>query len=225
MPVQTVEKGQVFNLQGGPLCLPGGEDEGANVETLSAGKTIKVYESQFQLLNPNGSSRTITLPKITTPHHRERRGLFYFIKNTDSGAGALAIVDADAVAIVTIQKNETALVVSTGVTWRYFVFQSSENLSATYLPLAGGSMDDAANIATGTTTGSKLATNNTQKLGFWGATPVVQPSSSGEIVGSIGNGATNANHANYASNGNLGSTNMTHSDVVKVLKRAGLCPL
>lgn len=35
---------------------------------------------------------------------------------------------------------------------------------------------DAVNITLGTTTGSKLGANSTQKLGFWGATPVVQPS-------------------------------------------------
>lgn len=31
------------------------------------------------------------------------------------------------------------------------------------------------NIVLGTTTGTKLGTAATQKLGFWGATPVVQP--------------------------------------------------
>lgn len=33
---------------------------------------------------------------------------------------------------------------------------------------------EAANIATGTTTGTKFGTSNVQKLGWWGATPVVQ---------------------------------------------------
>jgi len=34
---------------------------------------------------------------------------------------------------------------------------------------------DALNIAVGTTTGTKIGTATTQKLGFWNATPVVQP--------------------------------------------------
>lgn len=34
---------------------------------------------------------------------------------------------------------------------------------------------EAANLVTGTTTGSKIGTATTQKLGFWNATPVVQP--------------------------------------------------
>ncbi len=44
-----------------------------------------------------------------------------------------------------------------------------------YLPLAGGTMDDAANVALGTTTGTKIGTAITQKLGFWNKAPVVQP--------------------------------------------------
>lgn len=34
---------------------------------------------------------------------------------------------------------------------------------------------DAVNVATGTTTGSKIGTATTQKISFWNATPVVQP--------------------------------------------------
>jgi len=45
-----------------------------------------------------------------------------------------------------------------------------------YLPTAGGKLADGGDVATGTVTGSRLATDPTQKLGFWGAAPVVQPS-------------------------------------------------
>jgi hypothetical protein len=37
------------------------------------------------------------------------------------------------------------------------------------------SLNDGSNIVLGTTTGSKLGTATTQKLGFYNATPVVQP--------------------------------------------------
>lgn len=40
---------------------------------------------------------------------------------------------------------------------------------------AGLSIVDANNIAVGSTTGTKIGTSNTQKLGFWNATPIVQP--------------------------------------------------
>ncbi len=61
-----------------------------------------------------------------------------------------------------------------------------------------------------------------QPLGFWGATPVVQPAGTGELVGIVGNAATNINATNMTSNGNTGSTNYSFNDVVKALKKAGL---
>lgn len=43
------------------------------------------------------------------------------------------------------------------------------------LALAGGTLTDGANIGVGSTTGTKIGTATTQKLGFFNATPVVQP--------------------------------------------------
>jgi hypothetical protein len=43
-----------------------------------------------------------------------------------------------------------------------------------YLPLSGGTLGDGANIALGTTTGTQIGTASSQKLGFWGATPVAR---------------------------------------------------
>lgn len=42
---------------------------------------------------------------------------------------------------------------------------------------------DAKNIAVGTTTGTKIATASTQKLGFFGVTPVVQPAAVADSTG------------------------------------------
>lgn len=39
---------------------------------------------------------------------------------------------------------------------------------------AGFTLGDSVNLVTGTTTGSQIATATTQKLGFYGVTPVVQ---------------------------------------------------
>jgi len=41
---------------------------------------------------------------------------------------------------------------------------------------------DAHNIATGSTTGTKIGTATTQKLGFWNATPIVQPASANQAA-------------------------------------------
>ena len=41
---------------------------------------------------------------------------------------------------------------------------------------------DAVDIATGTTTGTKIGTATTQKIGLWNATPVVQPAAVANIT-------------------------------------------
>lgn len=52
---------------------------------------------------------------------------------------------------------------------------------------AGGNLNmaDPANIVIGTSTGTKIATASSQKLGFFGVSPIIQPS--GDIVTALGN--------------------------------------
>lgn len=53
--------------------------------------------------------------------------------------------------------------------------------STVMLTLNGGlTMADATDIAVGTTTGTKIGTATTQKIGLWGVTPVVQPASANQ---------------------------------------------
>lgn len=49
---------------------------------------------------------------------------------------------------------------------------------------------DAKDVAVGTTTGSKIGTGATQKLGFFGATPVVQPAAAGQVALTDSSGGT-----------------------------------
>jgi len=49
---------------------------------------------------------------------------------------------------------------------------SAANLG--HLTVAGGTLSEGSNLAVGTTTGTKIGTATTQKLGFYNATPVVQ---------------------------------------------------
>lgn len=44
------------------------------------------------------------------------------------------------------------------------------------------SIADSVNIAVGTTTGTKIGTATAQKLGFWNATPVIQPAAAGQAA-------------------------------------------
>lgn len=43
-------------------------------------------------------------------------------------------------------------------------------------------MGDAQNLIFNTTTGTKIGTATTQKLGFWNVTPIVQPASANQVA-------------------------------------------
>lgn len=51
-------------------------------------------------------------------------------------------------------------------------------------------LDDAANIAVQTGTGTKIGTSTSQKLGFWNATPVVQPAGANQSALTDSTGGT-----------------------------------
>lgn len=80
---------------------------------------------------------------------------------------------------------------------------------------------EAYNFEFGTTTGSKFGTATTQKIGFWNATPVVQPSGTGETTGFTAGAGTNVTDQSTFT-GNVGATAYRISDVVKALKQIGL---
>jgi len=70
------------------------------------------------------------------------------------------------------------------------------------LTSAGGTLADAANIAIGTTTGTKFGTATTQKIGFYNATPVVQPSAVADLTTTFTENAVTANGSVTIANGN-----------------------
>ena len=55
------------------------------------------------------------------------------------------------------------------------------------LALAGGTLADAANIALGSTTGTKIGTATSQKMGFFNATPVVQQTATTDLGTALSN--------------------------------------
>lgn len=55
------------------------------------------------------------------------------------------------------------------------VADSGGNAKLNLSPTSGLTFSDAVDIVTGTTTGTKIGTGTTQKLGFWGKTPVSRP--------------------------------------------------
>lgn len=82
-------------------------------------------------------------------------------------------------------------------------------------------MQDGRNIQLATGTGTKIATGSTQKLGFFNATPIVQPSSTGETTGfTAGSGTAVRDDSIFT--GNTGSTAYRISDIIRHLKLLGL---
>ncbi len=70
-------------------------------------------------------------------------------------------------------------------------------------------------IVTDTTTGSKIATGNTQKLGFWNAAPISQPTTAVAAATRVGGGGTTLTDTDTFDG-------YTLAQVVKALRNAGL---
>ncbi len=81
---------------------------------------------------------------------------------------------------------------------------------------------NGAIVAGGVGSGLTFMSAANQKLGLWGATPIVQPAGTSELIGIVGNSATAANATNMTSNGNTGSAAYSLNDVVKAIKKVGL---
>lgn len=80
---------------------------------------------------------------------------------------------------------------------------------------------DGTDFIFNTTTGTKIGTSTSQKIAFYNSTPIIQPSSTGEINGFTAGAGTGVNDDSTFT-GNVGSTAYRISDIVKHLKNLGL---
>lgn len=76
-------------------------------------------------------------------------------------------------------------------------------------------LNDAVNVVVGTTTGTKFGASTSQKLSFWNATPIVQPTTSVSAATFVAGAGTAVNDASTFDGYTLGK-------VVKALRNAGL---
>lgn len=79
---------------------------------------------------------------------------------------------------------------------------------------------DGENIVIGSTTGTEIG-DASSKIGFYGATPVVQHSTTGEAAGMTLNSGDDI-HETSTFTGNVGSKAYTIGDIVKALKNVGI---
>lgn len=140
----------------------------------------------------------------------------------DDGSIAVATVDTDVLTWQNGQKISTNGGTLTLTGGAATLTLSNANVCVINA-VSGLTLTDTTNIVINTTTGTKIGTGATQKIGFWNATPIVQPASTGTTTaGFTANASANAVFAESTFTGNTGATAYTISDVVRNLKLAGI---
>ena len=148
----------------GGLCV-------TTAEIPSASLTVQIAAGRFQKTDGTvaafaGSAATVLPPSQTSALYLTDAGALVV---SDSGYPTTAHVPlATVVTIATTVASLTDDRVVCGV---------AGTDAHPYLPLAGGAMADGADVALGETSGTRIGTSATQKLGFWNASPVAQPGS------------------------------------------------
>src|ERR1051326_7158500 len=87
----------------------------------------------------------------------------------------------NAAADVTLARSGTGILALTGG----MTISTTLGVTGIITSSGGITMADAKNIVLNTTTGTQIGTATTQKLGFFGATPVVQEAGSNDVLASL----------------------------------------
>lgn len=125
-------------------------------------------------------------------------------------AGASYIDQSAAAGSIIIRTRDTA---GTGDLNRLSF--TSGNTSSIQVSNANLNLSDGVNVDLGTTTGSKIGTATTQKIGFFNATPVVQPSATTDLGTALANLGLRAAGTGYSLSlsGSFASTGSVRSSV------------
>ena len=136
-------------------------------------------------------------------------GLNIIFDGTDTGDNKITLTDNLASALDITESTNSYLKFTTTNSGEKIVFGKDLDVSGDH------------DFIIGTSTGTKIGTATSQKIGFFNATPVVQQSGAGETTGFTGGSGTTARDDSTFT-GNVGSTAYTISDIVKALKNLGL---
>ena len=136
-------------------------------------------------------------------------GLNVIFDGTDTGDNKITLTDNLASALDITESTNSYLKFTTTNSGEKIVFGKDLDISGDH------------DLIVGTSTGTKIGTAATQKIGFFNATPVVQQNTTGTTTGTSGGSGT-ALHTNATITGGVGSTAYTVGDIVKALKTLGL---
>ena len=152
------------------------------------------------LIGGTAAGDKLIIQATSNSTHTAAKDLIKLKKNSSSDAATsvlLTIGDGqglnnDEVSIYTgVNTGSSGYLLRAGATFAYFSASSSLRLqigvadiiqlsSSTATFVQGLTISDAKNIVFNTTTGTKIGTATTQKIGFWNATPIVQPASANQ---------------------------------------------
>jgi len=136
-------------------------------------------------------------------------GLNVIFDGTDTGDNKITLTDNLANALDITESSNSYLKFTTTNSGEKVVFGKDLDISGDH------------DLIIGTSTGTKIGTATSQKIGFFNATPVVQPATTGTTTGTSGGSGT-ALHANATFTGGVGSAAYTVGDIVKALKDIGI---
>jgi hypothetical protein len=112
---------------------------------------------------------------------------------------------------------ENAALIADNADAAYPIFIARDNGSAKWTIADGGdtTWGDAVNMVFNATTGTKIATATSQKIGFWNAAPIVQPTTGVASAARVGGGGTTVTDTDTFDG-------YTIAQVVKALRNTGL---
>jgi len=137
-------------------------------------------------------------------------GLNVIFDGTDTGDNKITLTDNLASALDITESTNSYLKFTTTNSGEKVVLGKDLDISGDH------------DLIIGTSTGTKIGTAATQKIGFFNAAPVVQQNTTGTTTGfAEGSGGTAAKSVSTFTGG-VGSTTYTVGDIVKALKQLGL---
>ena len=136
-------------------------------------------------------------------------GLNVIFDGTDTGDNKITLTDNLASALDITESTNSYLKFTTTNSGEKIVLGKDLDISGDH------------DLIIGTSTGTKIGTAATQKIGFFNATPVVQQSGVNEGTGFAAVGGTGVNDQSTFT-GNVGSTAYRINDIVKALKNLGI---